>query len=84
MPTDHYQVMREEIQKAVKETVNGKIDDLKTQHKLDMVVVREHIKRVEPYLEAASAVKILGNALKWIAGVGLAWVAIKGFFHPSL
>lgn len=83
--------IREEIRETIKTVVNGKIDHLKEiidahnmSHELDMVMVRKnleetkaHIEEVKPYLEGLSGAKLLGTGLRWLAGVGVAWIALR-------
>lgn len=77
------------IQDTIISTVNGKIDRLhekvdahNTQHEQDMTEVKEHIKKVEPILEAYTGGIALGGLVKWSAGVitavGVVWLSIKG------
>lgn len=79
---------------TIKVTVNGKIDGIKhdiadvkddmrqhnERHEADMVLVKDHMKTVEPYLQGAAGMKLLGNGIKYFAGVAVAWVALKAFF----
>lgn len=79
---------------TIKVTVNGKIDGIKhdisdvkddmrrhnERHEADMVLVKDHIEKVQPYLQSAAGVKLIGEALKWVVGVGLAWFAITSWF----
>ena len=67
------------IRDTIKETVNGKIDHLREmmeehneKHERDMVEVKEHIEKTTPMIEAFNSVSIVGNGIKWIAGVGTA------------
>lgn len=76
MPDDQLAIIRETIEATIRKTVNGKIDALRdkvddhnTKHEADMVLVRDHIERVEPYLEGAKGVKLVADAIKWFAGV---------------
>lgn len=80
------ELLRPGIQETIQKTVNGKIDGLKEdvrkhneRHEADMLLVREHMKVVEPYLQGATAMKALGNGLKWLGGIVAAWLVIKGF-----
>lgn len=88
MTDPELKIMCETIEKVVRVTVNGKIDGIKEdirqhneRHEADMVLVRDHIQEVQPYLQGAAGVRFLGNGLKWVAGVGTAlfalWYAIK-------
>lgn len=89
------------IQETIVKTVNGKIDAISkkqdeqielnrehnVRHESDMLEVREHIKKMEPIMEAYTGGKALGGLLKWTAGViiscGVVWAAAKGIF-PTL
>lgn len=73
-------LIREEIVKAVKETVNGKID------RLDQKLTT-HMEEVEPYLRAGDALKVGKGFMKWLAGtviaIGTIVLLIKQiFFQP--
>lgn len=70
-------LMTQEIQKAVKETVNGKIAAL--DKKLD-----GHMEEIRPYMQAASGVKVIGNSIKWFAAVGVAWIVIQGWLTGKI
>lgn len=79
------------IEETIRKTVNGKIDSLhekvdrhNERHEEDMTEVREHIKKVEPILEAYNGMGALGSLMKWLSGVvvsvGILWLAVKGLF----
>lgn len=79
------------IQETIIKTVNGKIDSLhekvdahNERHEEDMLEVKEHIKKVEPILEAYTGAGALGSFMKWLSGVvvsfSILWLAIKGLF----
>lgn len=72
--TDELQkLITDQIRLAVKETVNGKVDALHNE-------VREYREEMKPILQAYQGGKVLGELVKWLAAVGLAVLAIKGFF----
>ncbi|RJQ33893.1 hypothetical protein C4568_03770 [Candidatus Parcubacteria bacterium] len=79
---------REAIVAVIKETVNGKIDRLNDKmdrhneiHEQDMKEVRAHIEETKPIIVAYQGGRVLGELIKWLAGVGAAvllvwsWVA---------
>lgn len=86
------------IQDTIISTVNGKIDLISRKqdeqmainmahnerHENDMTEVRDHIKKMEPIMEAYTGVGALGSLMKWLSGVvvsvGILWLAIKGLF----
>lgn len=49
-------------------------------HEADMVLVRDNIEKTRPIVEAYSGGKILGEGLKWLAGVAAAWLVLKQFW----
>lgn len=78
---------RQAIVEVIQKTVNGKIDRIEqkidthnTQHELDMVEVRKHIEDVKPILNTYNGGRVVGDILKWIAGVGIAFLAIQSWF----
>lgn len=72
--TDELQkLITDQIRAAVKETINGKVDALHTE-------VREYREEIKPIVQAYQGGKVLGEFVKWFAAVGLAVLAIKGFF----
>lgn len=95
MTDEDRKLMREEIANSIRTTVNGKIDGIRDdlrkhneRHEADMVLVRDHMNKVQPYLEAAAGARIFGTILRWVAGIIGAWLVIKVFFTgtnlPSL
>jgi len=85
MTEDEKQELLTVIRDTIQTKVNGKIDLLHVkldnhmaQHEEDMREVRTHIKEVKPYLEGARGVKVLSEFAKWVVGLGVIWLAIKG------
>lgn len=79
MTEDDVKIIKEQIAETIKVVVNGKIDRLREmveehneKHERDMVDVKEHIEKTTPIIEAYNSVSIVGNGIKWIAGVGTA------------
>ena len=86
------QIIRDEI----KTTVNGKIDRMTEkldahiqQHEHDTNCLNQKfdpdsdkyiLRDVLPIIEAYRGSKMLGELLKWLAGVGMAYLALKKFF----
>lgn len=86
MNAELMQAMRDEIRFTIKEAVNGKIDAINAKidthnvkHEEDMVEIRVHIAETKPILKAYEGGKVLGELIKWLAGVGVAYLAIKTF-----
>lgn len=74
------------VPEEIKKTVNGKIDGLRVlmetnneKHEADMKEVREHIVEVKPLLDTYRGGKVLGEIVKWIAGVGIAALTVKSW-----
>ena len=74
---------REAIVAVIKETVNGKIDRLTDKmdehnrtHETDMKEVRAHIEETKPIIDAYKGSKVLGEFIKWVAGVGAALLLV--------
>jgi hypothetical protein len=63
-------IMREEIGRAVKETVNGKIAAL--DKKFD-----NHMEEIRPYLQAASGLGLLFKFFIFVGALATSWLAIK-------
>lgn len=59
----------EAVEKTIDKVVNGKIDAL--HKKIDL-----HIKEIDPFLTGWKGAQIVGNTLKWIAGVIIAVAAV--------
>lgn len=75
------EVIRDTIEKKVNgrvEALHVKIDSHNEKHEEDMKEVREHIKKVEPFLQGVAGAKLLGDMGKWLVGLGVIWLAIKG------
>lgn len=70
MSEEHLEIMREEIKKAVKETVNGKIDTINT--KLD-----NHIEKVAPFLQGVVGIQIIWKVCVSVGSLAIAYLAIK-------
>ena len=88
MSEETMSVIREEIRKTIKETVNGKIDKINeiievhnTSHELDMIMVRKHIDEVKHHMEESN--KTLAQAAPYLEGLqgakvlgtGIKWFA---------
>lgn len=67
------------IKQEIKD-IHKAMEDHNVKHEVDMAEVREHIVRVTPILEGLQGAKILGTGLKWLAGVGVAWFALRAIF----
>ena len=80
-------VLKEEIGKAIAINVNGKIDKIHTilekQNEMTDVFMKkvdDHIKEVEPFIQAKAGIKVIRNFLIWVAGGIIAWNAVKSGF----
>lgn len=80
MTPEELGIMRDEIRKAVKETVNGKIDALDKK-------LSTHMEEVAPYLKAGEALTFGSGIVKWIMGsliaIGTLALLIKQVFLQS-
>ena len=79
-------VLKEEIGKAIAINVNGKIDKIHTileeQNKMTDVFMKkvdDHIKEVEPFIQAKAGLSVLFKWLLAVAATLVAWGQIKGF-----
>ncbi len=59
-------MMKNEIRSAVNETVNGRFDPKSPTY--CMIEIREHMKKVEPYLNAASGLGLIVKVMAMLAG----------------
>lgn len=87
MNPEHLDKVLGHISKAIETTVNGKLDKLTVklethiiEHREDVAEVKEFMSETRPLLEAYKGGKVLGEGVKWLAGVGIAALAIKGIF----
>lgn len=81
-PTDLDTIIKS-LENTVRTTVNGKVDNLTRlmeehhrKHDADMIDVREHITAMKPVLEAYQGGKALGGLVRWVFGVGAAFIGI--------
>lgn len=69
------------IRQTIKETVNGKIDHLTHMMEEHNKKHEQDMQDIKPVLEAFNSVGIVGNGIKWVAGVGTAigvmWLIAK-------
>ena len=82
-------VVNAAMKPAVEKSVNGYIREMSSkldlhivEHKADTAEVKEFMAEMAPIVGAYKGSKILGEGLKWLAGVGVAFLAIKGFWKP--
>ena len=91
MDTDLLQVIRSEIREAVKTTVNGKIERLQQTNDSGMAEIRRQIaehnashekdmQEIKPMMQFVAGGKVLGDVIKWLGAVAMAYIALKGFF----
>ncbi len=74
------EAIREIVPSVVKETVNGKIDNLKVTLETHIETHDAFMEEVKPILQTFQGGKLVGETIKWVAGVGIAFLAIKGFW----
>lgn len=70
---------RESTKDVIKETVNGKIDDMRED-------LADHIKKhdasmkvILPLIEGISGARVIGKLIFWIAALVVAWTVIRNF-----
>ena len=91
MTPDQIEKIQETIRETIEVKVNGriealhrKVDDHNERHEADMSRFNEHVKKMEPILEAYTGAGALGSLIKWLGGVvvsaGILWLALKGLF----
>ena len=85
MNAEQFKIFQEETKKAIESTirvvVNGKID-LMTQKLDDHVAQHEgEMEDLRPIIEAWRGSKILGELLKWLGGLAIAYLALKNSLH---
>lgn len=84
------EILRTEVKTAVRETVNGKIDDLRKTNDEGMAAINKKIEShnaahekdmadMKPIISAYQGGKVLGELVKWLASVGIAYLIIKGW-----
>ncbi len=75
--------MRDEITTAVratvKEMINGKLDP--NSPTFAMKDIYQHMEETRPLLEAYKGSKMFGEIVKWLAGIAIAWLALKNILH---
>lgn len=71
-------------EQAVEKTVNGKINALRGEVSSFQLDMREHIEKTAPVLEGLAGAKILGETLKWLAGIAAAWILLSTFIKSIL
>lgn len=83
MTDEDRKIMRDEItvsvKAAVKEMVNGKLDP--NSPTFAMKDIYQHMEETRPLLEAYKGSKMLGELIKWLGGIALAWLAFKNVLH---
>jgi len=72
------------MESVVVKTVNGKIDGLRKEVGDHIVKHEADMLEIKPFIQGAAGVRILGDGFKWVAGLAVAWVAVKTFLqgHP--
>jgi len=75
MTKEELELMKREIRLAVKETVNGRFDPNSATY--CMREINEHMKKVEPYLNAASGLSFIVKIMAILAGATAFIVLLK-------
>ena len=69
------------IRDTIKQTVNGKIDHLTQMMEEHNEKHEQDMRDIKPIIEAYNSVSVVGNGIKWVAGVGTAigvlWMVAK-------
>ena len=96
MSEEQLKLMRDEIVKAVgitippaiERVVNGNIRDIGQkldihilEHQADVTEVKQFMQDALPIIETYKGSKMLGEMLKWVAGVAISILAIKTFLQ---
>lgn len=85
MDAEQFTQFQEESKKVIKEViqtvVNGKIDRMS--QKLDDHVIQHQgeMEDLRPIIEAYKGSKIVGELIKWVGGIAIAWLAFKNVLH---
>lgn len=85
MTPDQFQLFlkdnRESTARAIKETVNGKIDELRREvndhnkkHEADM-------KEMKPFMQGAAGLQLIFKFFLMVGSLSVGWVAIKDVFN---
>lgn len=80
MTDDDRTLMREEIARAIKETVNGKIDGLSVEVKEMREEHQAHMEEIKPFIQAKAGLSILSKGFLWLGSLAAAYFAIKSAF----
>ena len=87
MNEEEIERLLERVEAVIQTKVNGrieslhhKVDEHNAKHEMDMADVREHMKNVSPILEGLQGAKVIGEAMKWLAGVVAAWILFHEVF----
>ena len=86
MTNKELEVIRDEIAKAIKLNVNGKIDAMRAENEQWHFERKEELQRIMPVVEAFEATKTSGKRILWVAtfiiAVGGAYEVLRSiFFH---
>lgn len=66
--------------RAIEKYVNGHLRDMDSKLTTHIEKHDAFLADITPVLRAYQGGKILGELVKWVAGVGVAYVVVKGFF----
>lgn len=80
MTEDDLEIIRAEIARAVKETVNGKIDSIARKLEEHNAKHEADMEDMKPYMQAAAGGKLLYGVFKVLVAVAIGWVSIKSAF----
>ena len=73
---DHLTKEVEEM-KHLKSEILQTIQEHNRKHDEDMQQVKDNIAKTTPIVEGLEGARVLGGALKWLAGIVAAWILIK-------
>lgn len=77
MNEEDRKLMREEIAKAIKECVNGKIDNLRNEVQQMREEHEAHMEEIKPFIQAKASASFLYKAFLWLGSLAVAWLAVR-------
>ena len=84
MTPKQFRKFLEENERSTKEAVqmhvNGKIDDMRSDLCRHIKEHKEQMDVITPIIQAYQGGRVLGNGVKWLACVSLAYLALKGLW----
>ena len=80
MTEDDLKIMRDEIARAIKLQVNGKIDAISTKIDQHNRKHEEDMEEIKPYMQFASGLGVLWKIILMLGSLAVAWATIKSAF----